>query len=126
MSTVLFGIPVESRASRMRLWSSLSKALAKSMYTVARNLSDSPGFCKFHLCTLRLQEGGTLRNKTVLTWVNFRKISAMVFSIIFSQTLDMLQRSDIGLYFFTSDRSVSLRIGVISDFFQKVGKHRLL
>ena len=36
MSTVLFGIPVECRAFRMRLWSSLSKVLANSMYTLAR------------------------------------------------------------------------------------------
>ena len=50
----------------------------------------------------------------------------MVFSIIFSQTLDLLQRSDIGLYFYASDRSVSSKIGVISEFPQKQEKHHLL
>ena len=60
MSTVLFGIPVECRASRMRLWSSLSnfqKFWQNQCTPLQGILSESPGFCKFHLCTLRVARG---------------------------------------------------------------------
>ena len=91
-------------------------------------LSESPGFCKFHLCTLRVAIGcnASEQNRFDIGQL-LGEIFQQWFPRSFSPKLRICYRGVMLVYiFFTSDRSVSLKFGVISDFFQKVGKHRSL